>query len=415
MSVAFPVESRTRIAAVMLGVWFALFEAHAHAAPEEIGKRTADAFKGRKGATRAKRLLAEGGNAASEAAVSRGLKWLALHQAADGHWGLHDFNRFARTAPLPKGRIKPDKSIPGTIRRNDTAGTALGLLPFLARGISGKADEKPKSEYSKTVDAGLRWLLRKQSKARSDRGFCGGDCYGHALATIALCEAYGLTSDAALKASAQEALKYIVLAQDPSAGGWRYLPRKGGDLSVTGWMLTALKTGQMVGLSVPRATLRKAEKFLDSVESTRKGGYCYMPGGGERPAMTAVGLLCRQYMGVNPRNAGLLAGIKRLKGFTPDKTSDLYYESYATRVMFNMGGADWKAWNLGAKGGKGGMRDLLLRRQEKAGDNAGSWTPRPGRRRDYESEKSGGRLMSTSLSLLTLQIYYRYPPLYRRE
>jgi hypothetical protein len=147
---------------------------------------------------------AEGGNALSEKAVADGLRWLALHQCADGRWTLHDFNRHARTAPLPGGKVVADNSIPGTKRRNDVAATAFGLLPFLAAGITHKAPPgAPKDSYHKSVDAGLKWLLSKQSKAGNDRGFFGGDTYSHALATIAMCEAYGMTTDPKLKTSAQ--------------------------------------------------------------------------------------------------------------------------------------------------------------------------------------------------------------------
>ena len=63
-----------------------------------------------------------------------------------------------------------------------------------------------------------------------------------------------------------------------------------------------------------------------------------MPGGGRTPAMSAVGLMCRQYAGTNPRNPDLRAGIKYLKSVRPG-SGNIYCEYYATRVMFNAGGA----------------------------------------------------------------------------
>ena len=76
-----------------------------------------------------------------------------------------------------------------------------------------------------------------------------------------------------LKKSAQAACNYIVQAQDPAGGGWRYSPRTPGDTSVVGWQLMALKSGQMAGLSIPYECLKKAETFLNSCESQNKGGY----------------------------------------------------------------------------------------------------------------------------------------------
>ncbi len=256
-------------------------------------------FPGGSRTTRRESVLQSGGNARSEVSVAMGLEWLALHQAQDGHWSLHDFNHHAREKPRPAGKVRTCNCEVGATSRNDIAATAFGLLPFLAAGITHKPYKSSARDYTKTVDGGLNYLLSKQSKD----GAYSGDMYAHGIATIAMCEAYGLTSDPKLKQSAQRALNFIVSAQDTAAGGWRYAPKQAGDLSVTGWQLMALKSGQMAGLSVPKNTLKLSEKFLDSCETSNKGGYAYLPsnGHGESIAMTSVGLLCRQYSGVNPQ------------------------------------------------------------------------------------------------------------------
>jgi len=368
-------------------------------------------FGGRSGATRKKMLAEGGGNSESEAAVARGLLFLALHQSPDGSWSLNNFNRFARTEPLPKGIIKPNNCTPETNRNNNTAGTAFGLLPFLAAGITNKPskDGTHQRDYSKGVGMAIRWLMNQQVKSGSQAGFYGGDQYAHGLATIAMCEAYGLTSDPAIKTSAQLAINYVLASQDPVGGGWRYSMRSAGDTSVTGWMVMALKSGQMAGLTVPKSVLKKAEAFLNSCETSDKGGYSYVPGGGATPAMTAVGALCRQYMGVSPRNASLLASVKRIKELPPAKTQNIYYLYYATQVMHHMGGEAWDFWNLGPNG-KNGIRDTLIARQDKGLGGkpmqAGSFSG---------DDHVGGRLGATSLSLLSLEVYYRHLPLYRRD
>jgi hypothetical protein len=225
----------------------------------------------------------------------------------------------------------------------------------------------------------------------------------------------GLRPDLRPDGSAQLALNYIATAQDSAGGGWRYSPRQAGDTSVTGWQVMALKSGQMAGLSVPRVVLKRAEKFLDSVESggrsiNDKGGYQYTAGSGVTPAMTAVGGLCRQYLGVNPRNPSLLATVKRIKGWPPTG-ANIYYEYYATQVMHHMGGDAWQFWNLGPDGtGKGGIRDVLIARQDTGGGG------RAGQTGSFAgSDHVGGRLGATSLCLLSLEVYYRHLPLYRRD
>jgi hypothetical protein len=394
-------------------------------------------FDGRASGDLRKKLLEEGGgNAESEAAVARGLKWLALHQAPDGHWSLHEFHKHAHV----DGVIGPDaKSFAcncggESARQNDIAATGFGLLPFLGAGFTHKPsdDKRQKEDYSQTVKAGLDYLVAKQGK---DGNF-GGDMYAHGIATIAMCEAYGMTSDPALKGPAQKAVKYIVDAQHEQ-GGWRYTPKTVGDLSVTGWQLTALKSAQMAGLDVPKAALTMVDRFLDSCENIRevtvdgkkvkqKGGYCYLPNSAETVPMTAVGLLCKQYLGASPRNPGLLDGLERLKENPPGKEAagnrdNLYYEYYATQVMHNMGGDSWEFWNKGEvmEDGKpkkvhDGIRDVLIKKQD-AGDEEkhdhqkGSWAPKG------EGLNDGGRIMWTSLSLLELEVYYRHLPLYRKD
>jgi hypothetical protein len=370
------------------------------------GIMMAGGFGGRSGATREKLALQGGGNALSEAAVAEGLLFLARHQAPDGHWSLDQFNLNVNTKfPETGNRLGNDQST-GQGTKNDIAGTAFGLLPFLGAGETHKPPPpgtKKAVSYQKVVETGLRYLIAKQTR----EGEFPGGMYAHGLATIAMCEAYGLTSDPLLKAPAQKAIDFIVKAQDPNGGGWRYTPRSGGDTSVVGWQVMALKSGQMSGLSVPKSTLDGATKWLDSCMTSDKGGYGYT-GPQETPTMTAVGLLCRMYLGWSPKNPGLQAGVARLKGNPPTALNNMYYYYYATQVMHHMGGESFEFWNPK-------MRDLLIKGQDQGKDqkhpwHKGSWDPGA----DVHG-KVGGRIMITSLSLLTLEVYYRHLPLYRRD
>jgi hypothetical protein len=351
------------------------------------------------GATKERIALAEGGSKLSEAAVARGLKWLALHQAPAGHWSLDQYHLHARQ-DLNSNRFFNDGST-GRGGKYDTAGAAFGLLPFLAAGITHKASGRAQDDqYVKTVGRALNYLLLKQGKD----GAFPGSMYEHGLATITICEAYSLTADPMLKPHAQAALNYIIKAQDPTSGGWRYSPRQGGDTSVVGWQVMALKSGQMSGLSVPNLTLKLAEKWLDSCETTDGGGFGYT-GPSDAPTMTAVGLLCREYLGTPRRNPNLQNGIKKLqRNAPPHAQKNIYYEYYATQVFHHMGGGAWDDWNRGTTG-KNGMRDILIERQ----DRDGSWNPQ-----GDAHAGAGGRIMQTSLSLLTLEVYYRHLPLYQR-
>ena len=384
-------------------------------------------FGGRSGSTRERLLQEGGGNAQSEQAVARGLEWLAKHQAPDGRWSMNEFHLHGRDEAWPAGRQLGNCGCQaGGGSGNDIAGTAFGLLPFLAGGQTHKPrPDKTYKDYSKNVDAGLRYLLKKQTK---EGDFTGG-MYSHGLATIAVCEAYGLTNDPTLKVAAQRAIDYICTAQDPKGGGWRYTPRTPGDMSVSGWELMALKSAQMSGLTVPKKVMDGAEAFWQASEvrgdgdggessstsSKRKGkllGFSYTPtgkvrGGASSYTMTAVGLLGLEYMGVTPANRDLLDGVEVLKKHPPGRTNNVYYEYYATQVMHHMGGDAWQFWNLGPDG-KSGIRDTLIAKQD-----TGSDARHQHQRGSWPASGEGGRVMATSLSLLCLEVYYRHLPLYR--
>jgi RNA polymerase sigma factor (sigma-70 family) len=344
--------------------------------PAAAGRPAADALRA---------LLAEraGGSVRSEAAVAAGLDWLARHQAADGHWSLNGFDADGHC----------DCTGPAS-QKNDTAGTAFGLLPFLAAGITPRSTGKD-AAYAKTVERGLAFLRKSQAA----EGELPGGMYAHALGTMALCQAYALTGDPALKEPAQQAVNYIVDGQSPRAGGWGYVPRQErSDTSVTGWQVQALKWGELAGLPIPEKTKDGVARWLDSCESP-DGGYGYV---GPMPTatMTASGLLCRQALGWGKRKPTLVGGVKYLQPLPPGGQPNLYYDYYATQVLYNLGGPRWAGWNRAE-------RDRLVEAQDK-GDTPGhahqkgSWTPE----RDIFGG-AGGRVMTTSLALLVLEVYYR--------
>jgi hypothetical protein len=359
-------------------------------------------FGGRSGAIR-KKVLEEGsGNNESEAAVARGLKWLANHQAPDGHWSLDGFN------------VDGHCNCAGLGAKYDIAATAFGLLPFLGAGEThmGKGKDSP---YAKVVGKGLNYLIAKQQKD----GSFSANMYEHGLATTAICEAYGMTADPKLKPHAQSALNYIVNAQS-EAGGWRYGSKQPGfDTSVGGFQFAALKSGQMAGLSVPKETFSRIDKWLDAAMDRTTCGYGYASSG-SGVSTTAIGLLCRQYRGWGPLTPQLNDGLMILEA-NPPGGQNIYYYYYATQVMHHLGGDSWKLWNEGLKQNKRtgkwekvgtGMRDWLIAKQEKDQTNHyfGSWNPAG----DVHGG-AGGRFMVTSMALLTLEVYYRHLPLYRRD
>jgi hypothetical protein len=88
---------------------------------------------------------------------------------------------------------------------------------------------------------------------------------------------------------------------------------------------------------------------------------------------------------------------------------NFYYWYYGTLCMFQMGNQYWKDWNKNIKG-------ILVDNQRKGGpmdgtakDVDGSWDPIGG-----GNIQMGGRVFSTALGTLTLEVYYRYLPIYSK-
>ncbi len=348
-------------------------------------------FDGRDPRIRTEIVEEEGGSVYTEAAVAGGLRWLSRHQSNDGSWSL---DRFDRTGNC-------DGQCDGRGEQSDIAATSLALLPFLGAGQSPN-----RGEYQDAIERGLRWLVTHQ---RSGGGLQdrGGRMYAHGLATIVLCEALAVSRDESLRGPAQRAIDFIVRAQHVG-GGWRYHPGEEGDTSVLGWQLMALQAGKNAYVEVPQTAFDRAGRFLNTVRAGRRGGlFSYQPWQDPSPAMTAEGLLCRQYLGWTEDHAGLREGVDVLvRRFLPDKREpNIYYWYYATQVIHHVGGEPWKKWNAA-------VRDALLALQEKEGHPAGSWAPQGGAIGDIDT-RTGGRIYMTSLALCTLEVYYRYLPLYR--
>jgi hypothetical protein len=171
----------------------------------------------------------------------------------------------------------------------------------------------------------------------------------------------------------------------------------------------ALKSAQMAGLAVSSFNLDNCQHWLARVaKGEHHGLFSYQPYREYTTSMTAVGLLCRQYLGAQADAADILEGKEFLRLHPPESSDnalrDTYYWYYATQVMFNRGGPEWDQWNRA-------MRRTLIESQCKDGCAAGSWDPeRPAP--DNWSGK-GGRIVTTAMSTLTLEVYYRYLPLYR--
>ena len=338
--------------------------------------------------------------AQSEAALERGLQWLAANQGSDGNWSS-----------------------------NDLGLVGLGALAFMAAGHA-----PGRGRYGEVVERALDYVV-DQAKPSGLLNISNSqrDMYNHGLATFVLGQAHGMTTshDGRLSAALRRALILIANTQCDD-GGWDYRswrrPR-GHDLSLVVMQAKALRSAMDSGFEVPREVILLAiqsvreyytpeggEREVPEAEQQRLAGqFTYSRGGGgSTVAMAAAGVVCLQEFGqyddwrIEKNMAVIRAAIAPLE--IPSRNGTLPFDAYTTyyvgQALYQVGGEHWQATYPK-------LRDYLLATQLLDEDNPaahGSW-------RDNGANGGGkvggrpGELFGTSVGCLMLSIPYRFLPI----
>ena len=357
-------------------------------------------------------------------ALDDALQWLMMHQSANGSWEAFGFADWFDGKRVPAGEDRPD----GRGKQHyDVGVTGLALCAYLGAGYTNRGNHP----YNRVVAMGLRYLKNVQDPegcfgTRSTQQYI----YNHAIAALAMVEAYGMTGSPIFKGAAQRALDFIALARNPY-GAWRYGVKPGdNDTSVMGWMMMALKSASLINKSAVRRGKRAPlvidesafgdmQAWLRKVTDPDTGnvGYLTRGGGSARPqelvdrfpsektaAMTAVGMLARTFAGEDPAKSAIIRKgadrcLERLPRWnTTDGSVDMYYWYYATLAMYQVGGAPWKKW--GAT-----IETAMVQTQRQDGGHRlykGSWDPAGPWGAD------GGRVYSTAMLAMCLEVHHRY-------
>jgi hypothetical protein len=363
-----------------------------------------------------------GTTARKDDAALHALRWLAAHQSDDGGWEAAGFDRWcdgkANTGEKPDG---PGKAM------YDAGVTGLALCAFLGAGYTNRGDH----EFAKTVRKGLAYLKNVQDPEgcfgpRSTQHYI----YNHATAALAMVEAYGMTESPIFKGSAQKALDFLALTRNPYYV-WRYGVKPGdNDTSVTGWMMMALKSAQLINadakkrgksalLVIDEDCFEGIKSWLDKMTDPDDGrvGYISRGQGPARPqelvdrfpgekseSMTAVGMLARIFMHEDPQKSDIVKKGAELCLKVPptwnktDGSIDMYYWYYATLAMFQVGGSAWDKWEKA-------MDTSMVANQRMDGTYCGfkgSWDPLDPWGAD------GGRVYSTAVLCMCMEVKDRY-------
>lgn len=336
-----------------------------------------------------------GGSAQTEKAVRKALAWLATAQSDNGGWDASKYGAGKEQKVMGHDRG-------GAGANADTGVTGLALLAFLGSGHSHRT-----GSYTQEVAAGLEYLRQQQRRDGSLFGEAElfARMYCHSMATFAVCEALALTKDPRLEPMANAAVRFGLTMQHPTDGGWRYRRGDTGDTSQLGWQVMTLKSAELAGINVPPATWTRVESFLRRVRRGSSGGLaCYRPETPTTRTMTAEALFCRQLLQPGASDpltpAATAEAIASLREEMPDKSRrNLYYWYYATLALHNAKGTSpaaaeaWEEWNEA-------LTAVLVTTQQ----DDGSWD------NDTTWGGYGGRVYTTALSAMCLEVYYRYSP-----
>lgn len=367
-------------------------------------------YQNRTGAARERALRDHGGDQATEAAVERGLAYLARIQGPEGAWGD------LRTRDAKYGRVAVGK-------------TALATLAFLGAGHTHRSG----TQHSAVVARALAFLLDQVDERTGHVG--DTDAYGHGIATYALAEAYALTHDADLRPALERAVARIVSAQsrardesrpraafEARAGGWSYFYPDGHEFdrwsrtSITSWMVMALESARLSGVDVPEETFTAAARFLEGGWDEELGAWRYdhdpdrlESGYPTLPASTPAALFALSITGTDvtaERFAGarrfLAARAPRSFRFTNERDfvrtgqGNPYFVYCGTLASFRLGGRAWESWNESLK------RALLPAQR-----TDGAWAPIDVYAR-YAGDGPEDAAYTTALCVLSLEVYYRY-------
>lgn len=370
------------------------------------------------------------GDAATEAAVMKALRWLKATQSPDGSWGTKpEFG-------LKKGMDK-------------AAGAGFAILTYLAHG------ETPASkEFGPTVQKALDYLINSVYVVKDKSGKpvkdpngntpyirmsgAGGSEYGFLIGTYALCEAYGMTKNPNAREAAEKTLGRIISGQT-ATGGWNYnmarVTKDGpDDISFGGWAMQAIKAGKMAGIHLPgmEECIKKAVNCLKKRNYSEKAGFVYRATTnhkGGTGGLAGVGCLAMQLLGYAKEKEVANAlnvmrdwqpSLDKVYSYAPGKPENAqYYCYYAAQCKYQAGMCKdatpanftlWKKWNAEMKAL---YTKAVITVTDKSGqpvtvkDPAGKDRPIG---RWENKDHYNYDVMGTCLAALQLMVYYRYLP-----
>ncbi|MCE5328376.1 MAG: terpene cyclase/mutase family protein [Planctomycetaceae bacterium] len=346
----------------------------------------------------------------SQAALERGIEWLAKNQGPKGNW---------------------DNEHMGLV--------SMGLLAYLSAGhLPGRG------KYGHNVQQAMDYLVNNaKPSGLLNISARGSDMYNHGLSTFVLGQLYGMTGDKRVGRLLDRALRLIQDSQCAD-GGWDYVAiskPQGHDISLTVMQAKALRSAMDCGFKVDPGVVKRAVEFVrrnykgeyafgvnDPKLVKQMGMFSYSPGNIRNTSITttAIGVICLQEFGQydDPRVAPATRYIshmvkvgepifnkqyedaRKMKKETATVPAnhvpfDAYTLYYLSQALYQRGGEDWKT-------GYTVLRDELAKRQhvQPGSPEHGTWQSTVWWMRGKEAQFYG-----TAIGSFVLAIPNRYLPI----
>lgn len=294
-----------------------------------------------------------------ESIYVKGLNFLVKNQAEDGSWPSINYG-----------------GNPGVV--------GLAVIAMMAHG-----DNPNWGPYSVNIHRGIDFIL---DNTNSKTGYIGTSMYNHGFATLCLAEAYGEVDDARLGPALKKAVECLLDSQKQNPrGAWRYSPSsKDADTTVSGAQMVALIAARNAGIAVPEEAIKKGLRYFRECQH-ESGGIGYTSNNSPNAPRTAIACLVLSL--AKEQNSQEYKNAWSYLSNQPYEQSSykFYFLYYASQAYFRNSPQSWERFNTQ-------NINYLLEAQNEDGSWNGQF----------------GSVFTTSASLLSLALNYRYLPIYER-
>jgi hypothetical protein len=289
----------------------------------------------------------------------KGLNYLSRNQAEDGSWPEVNYG-----------------NAPGVV--------GLAVIAMMAHG-----DNPNWGPYALNIHRGIDYILKNTNQKT---GYIGTSMYNHGFATLCLAEVYGEVDDARLGPALAKAVECLIESQKENPrGAWRYSPTsKDADTTVSGAQMVALFAARNAGIAVPEEAIQKGLRYFRECQHA-SGGIGYTSNSSPNAARTAIS--CVVLGLAREQNSDEYKSAWDYLASQPYEQSSYryYFLYYASQAYFRNSPQSWELFN------KQNSAYLVENQNED-----GSWNGQ------------FGEIFSTSASLLSLALNYRFLPIYER-